>query len=521
MLKFVRGVAILCAFAGFVRALQAHQDKWVQVTSPHFTVVSNSGAGDARRIAAQCEIVREVFQEDFPNLRVDGGSPLIVIAVKDEDSLKVLLPDFFADKNRTHPNGMFDSGVDESFMTLRTDLRVNGNDNPYSGLYEEYVYSVLRLNYSAMPLWLRTGIAMYYGNTIVDGNYTDVGRPTQAEVVTLQRSQLIPLTDLMAADQRSPFYNERDQSQIFFVESWVLVHYLTLDPQAAKQDYLTKYMKAFEGSDDGLEAAQQTFGDLNQLQSKIYDYARRMTFYTQRRPSIAKQSDDYKESEMSPAEALTVEADFLEHTHHVSQAREMLQQAASMQPDLAAIHDCLGFDDFAQHQNEAAQTEFEKAFKSNPQDYRALYYLAQIAYRDAGYNPQSVDLMRQDLETVVQINPNFAPAWAFLSVVYLHDPATRQKALDAALKAHQLLPAAVGYVVEAGNALIALNRDADARALSKTIEAMATTPQEKSMAEAYANRLSMYEQRTGQSQQAADPGAAGGTQAAPGTQQPH
>jgi tetratricopeptide (TPR) repeat protein len=521
MLKFVRAVAVLWAFAGLASPAQAHQDKWVQVVSPHFTVASNSGEKDARRIAAQCEIVREIFHEDYPNLRVDSGSPLTVIAVKDEDSLKVLLPDFFADKNRMHPNGMFQSGVDESFMTLRTDLRVNGNDNPYSGLYQEYVYSVLRLNYSAMPLWLRTGIAMYYGNTIVDGNYTDVGRPTQADIVTLQRSQLIPLTDLMAADQRSPYYNERDRSQMFFVESWVLVHYLTLDPQAAKQDYLTRYMNAFQGSDDGLEAAQQTFGDLNQLQSKINDYARRMTFYTQRRPSITKQSDDYKESDISAAEALTVEADFLEHTNHMSRAREMLKEASSMQPDLAAIHDCLGFDDFAQHQNETAEAEFQAAFKSNPQDYRALYYLAQLAYRNAGYNSQSVDLMRQDLETAVQINPNFAPAWAFLSVVYLQNPMTREKALDAALKAHQLLPAAVGYVVEAGNALIALNRDTDARALAKTIEAMATTPQEKSMAEAYANRLAMYEQRTGQSQQAANPGAASATQAAPAAQQVH
>lgn len=495
-----RLAAVLFVLAIFELPTQAREDKWVEVTSPHFTVVSNSGEKDARRIAAQCEIVRAVFQQDFPNLRVDGGVPLTVIAVKDEDSLKVLLPDFWAEKDRMHPNGMYQTGVDEQFMTLRTDVRANGNDNPYTGVYQQYVYSVLRLNYSAMPLWLRTGIAMYYGNTIVDGDYTDVGRPTRAEIMTLQRSPLIPLTDLMAADQRSPVYNERDTAQTFFAESWVLVQYLTLDPQASKQDYVAKYMKAFQASDDGLEAARETFGDLNQLQSKVDAYARSMAFYTQRRPAVAKQASDYTSREISPAEALTVEADFLEHTNHMSQAHDMLQQAAQMQPDLPALHDCLVFNDFVQHQNDTAQAEFEKAFKLNPQDYRALYYLAQTSARMSGYAPQSVAEVRQDLETAVQINPNFAPAWAFLSTVYLQNPTTRQQALDAALKAHQLMPAVVGYVVEAGNAMMALNRDADARALVKTINGMATTPQEKSMAEAYANRLAQYEARTGQAQ---------------------
>ena len=320
-----RLAAVLFVLAIFELPTQAREDKWVEVTSPHFTVVSNSGEKDARRIAAQCEIVRAVFQQDSPNLRVDGGVPLTVIAVKDEDSLKVLLPDFWAEKDRMHPNGMYQTGVDEQFMTLRTDVRANGNDNPYTGVYQQYVYSVLRLNYSAMPLWLRTGIAMYYGNTIVDGDYTDVGRPTRAEIMTLQRSPLIPLTDLMAADQRSPVYNERDTAQTFFAESWVLVHYLTLDPQASKQDYVAKYMKAFQASDDGLAASRETFGDLNQLQSKVDAYARSMAFYTQRRPAVAKQASDYTSREMSPAEALTVEADFLEHTNHMSQARDMLQ----------------------------------------------------------------------------------------------------------------------------------------------------------------------------------------------------
>jgi tetratricopeptide (TPR) repeat protein len=485
----VRVAVVLCALAAIGWPAQAHEDKWVQVTSPHFTISSNAGEKEARRIAAQCEDIREVFHDDFPNLLVDGGIPTFVIAVKNEDSLKALLPDFWNEKNRVHPGGVFQAGADEDWIALRTDLPVREGINPYIGLYEDYVFSILRLNYSALPAWLRVGVAVYYGNTLVDGNSTVVGSPTRAEVMTLQRSQLIPLADLMAADARSPLMNDREKMPLFYAESWALVHYFTLDPDVQKQDYLSKYLKAYKQTSDGVEAARETFGDLNALQSTIDRYARQLAFYSQRRPAIAQQSADYKARELSPAEALTIQADFLQHTNHTAQASEMLRQAAALQPDLPAIHECTGFGDFVQHDNEGAHTELEKAFASNPQDYRALFFLARVVYRESGYSPQSTARMRQDLETVVQINPNFAPAWAFLSVVYRQSPATQQKSLDAAVKARQLMPASVSYAINEGEALLALNRVAEARALGKAIDVMAVTPQERSMAEMYDRRI--------------------------------
>ena len=490
--------AFLIVFALVSLAAPAHarnNDTWVEITSPHFKVSSDSGEKEARRIARQLEEIRAVFLVDHPDVRVDGGRPLVVIAVKDEDALKVLLPDFWMAKNAVHPPGAFYSYGDENFAVLRTDISVRNGDNPYYVLYEDYLFSILRLNYAAIPLWLSYGIADYYGNTLIDEKYTEVGHPISFQLSRLNRSTLIPLADLLNADGRSPLVNDRDKQPLFHAESWAIVQYLSFNADVAKQDLLNKYLKAWAETGDSTESARRTFGDLKQFEQKIDQYSRLPAFYSQHRPSLTNFSDkDYKVRPLSNAEALAARADFLDHTNHVAEAREMLKNALAQQPDLGRVHECMAFEALTQHDNDTAEKEFRQALKLDPSSYRSLFYLAEIIYRRSGYNPQSLPELLQDLEAAVQINPDFAPAYGFLSVAYREQPQTKQKALDAALKAHKLEPAMFSYVVEIGDALISLDRDADARTIRDTLNKTATTPAEKSMAEAFSKRFAHYQE---------------------------
>src|SRR5215472_7305644 len=105
-------------------------DNWVEVRSPHFTVSSNAGEKEARRIANQFEEIRSVFQTAFTSFRLDFGKPLIIIAVKNEDSLKILLPDYYVTKDRTRLAGMYLARFDRNFALLRTDVSGSA-ENPY------------------------------------------------------------------------------------------------------------------------------------------------------------------------------------------------------------------------------------------------------------------------------------------------------------------------------------------------------------------------------------------------------
>jgi tetratricopeptide (TPR) repeat protein len=477
-------------FCGWSKANAS--DSWIQVTSAHFTVVSNAGEKEARRIANQFEEIRSVFRFILPAVRVDSGRPLTVIAVKNEDSLKAFLPDYWTGKDRARPAGLFLSGFDESFGILRTDI-TGSAENPYHSLYHEYTHSILRLNFSALPVWLNEGLAEFYGNTVVTDNEIQIGRPSGNQLALLRRSNLIPLDQLLNADQRSPLYNEQDRASIFYAESWALVHYLILDDQASKQQYLSEYLKAWDETRDGEEAARRTFKDLKQFQAKLDSYIRQPAFnFRHGKPQAKFSSNDYTVRSITPAEALVVQADFFQHYGHANDARRLLKQAQEAEPNLATLHACLGYDNYVQYNNEEAEQEFKQAVQLNPQDFRPYFYLAEIAYRKNSYRVESTPQIIAYLEKVVQLNPNFAPAYAFLSVAYRQQPKTREKALDAGFKANQLDPSVLAYVADVGDALMALDRDAEARTIGEKLKKAARSPQEKALAQRYGERLARH-----------------------------
>ena len=41
---------------------------------------------------------------------------------------------------------------------------------------------------------------------------------------------------LLQVSETSPFYNEKNPASVFYAESWAIVHYLLLDPEARRAD---------------------------------------------------------------------------------------------------------------------------------------------------------------------------------------------------------------------------------------------------------------------------------------------
>jgi hypothetical protein len=497
--RCILGLAILLSLAALPEGMQAagateHADDWVEVRSPHFTVKGNVGEKLARGIARQFEVIREVFQEAFPALRVDPGKPMIVLAVKNEESMKALLPDYWTTEGGVRPAGLYVTSFDENFAILRVDVGAT-EQNPYHALYHEYAHAILRLNYRELPAWLSEGLADFFGNTAVTGSDIELGHTNSAELKLLHSSAPIPLDELMKVDRASSLYNEKDRASIFYAESWALVHYLSLDPKASKNQPLTRYMKYLGETNDATEAARLSFGDLAELEKKLQLYSAQENFRSQRLKSAISISDtEFVVREMSHAEALVAQADFLQHSRHEKDAQQLLAEAIILEPKLAAAHACLGYVAYVHFYDAAAEKEFTEAAKLDPQDFRAAFYLAELHYRKKGFTAQTTPLIVANLEHATQLNANFAPAYAFLSIAYLQEPETRRKALEAALRASALEPTSMAYVVNAGNALMVLNREDDARALGEQLQKSAKTPEDKGIVQEYAKRLARHEE---------------------------
>jgi hypothetical protein len=485
---------LFCLSLGFllfpVTAVSA--DRWVEVRSAHFTVCSNSGESEARRIANQMEEIRAVFLTTLPELRVDPGKPIIVIAVRNEDSLRLLLTDYWATKDRMHPTGIFLPALDRNFAVLRTDLG-GSKENPYHSLYFEYTQNVLRLNYPVLPTWLSVGLSEYYGNTLVEFGEIGVGHASRAQLEYLKKTLLIPLPDLLTADSRSPLLNLQDRATLFYAESWALVHYLLNDPDARKAQWFFKYLKAFDETNDSQEAAKQVFGDLKHMQLVLETYSRDTSFKYQRfKPQAPISDKSYPVRDMTLAEALTTQGDFLAHLNHPIQAREMFKQALEQKPDAAAPHIGLGYIEYLQHNNDAALTEFDNAISLDQQDFRPYHFRALLMLRKSGYGKESTPQIIANLEKVISLNPDFAPAYGFLSVAYRQQDATKAKSFDAAIKASKLEPANYNFMVDIGDALLALNHEQVAGTLLDRMQKGARTPADKELVESFARRLAAH-----------------------------
>jgi hypothetical protein len=85
----------------------AAKDAWIENSCSNFTVISNASEKEARKIADRFEQIREAFQSAFPKLRTEIGKPVVIFAVKDEEFLELLLPEYWEAKGHTHPAGVY------------------------------------------------------------------------------------------------------------------------------------------------------------------------------------------------------------------------------------------------------------------------------------------------------------------------------------------------------------------------------------------------------------------------------
>ena len=107
---------LLLLFAVAPTPARDKPENWIEVRSPHFRVVINSNEKQGRRIADQFERMRSVFHVAFPKLQIDPGTPIIVLAIKDEKDFKALEPEAYLAKGSLKLGG-YSSGLRTRIMS--------------------------------------------------------------------------------------------------------------------------------------------------------------------------------------------------------------------------------------------------------------------------------------------------------------------------------------------------------------------------------------------------------------------
>jgi Tfp pilus assembly protein PilF len=466
---------------GLLPPAVASKDTWIEVRSPNFIVLSNAGDGEARKMADQFEQFREVFHNTFPKLRVDLGKPLIIFAVKNEDSLKALIPGFWESKGHFHPDGIYVPGEERHYVAVRTDVET---ENPYQIVYHEYTHAIMSLNFRGLPVWLNEGLAEFYGNSVIHDKDVEIGKIAAYRLQTLREERLIPIDALLMADQSSPYYNEANHATVFYAESWAIVHYLMLDPDARNRKLLNTFMSAWDASGNQLQAAQQAFGDLKKFGLAMEAYARQRSFYVARvATTIHGDPKSFSSRVLPEAELDAQRALFFAHTQRPKEAETAVEEALQADANLALAYEAKGFLAYSQQEFQAAAVAFARAIELQTTDYFPYYFAAEAQLRNGMPSEKESRQVTAYLERAIQMNPQFAPAYAALASVYSMNPATQGKAFEAGRKAVELEPGNLGYATNYGYVLANAGKTAEAKTLALRIQQAAKSPIDRANAQ--------------------------------------
>src|ERR1051326_3653039 len=240
---------------------------WIEVRSEHFRVISNGKPSDVYGIAREFEQIRAVFAMGTANMRLDSGTPLLIFAPKDLQTMG-RISSRAKWWQRESVAGYFHPGWEKAFAVVRLDLDRPGVFQP---VYHEYVHSVLHMNFRWLPLWLDEGLAELYGTSRFTASSAIVGAPTDRRIV-LEHEEPIPLKELFAVDQASPFYHG-PKMQLFYAESWALTHYLTFFEGMERGKRLVQFYNSLQGGLDQEKAFEQAFGPVKTVEDNLFKYA--------------------------------------------------------------------------------------------------------------------------------------------------------------------------------------------------------------------------------------------------------
>lgn len=486
----------------------AKHETWVEVRSPHFVIVSNAGEKQAWKTAVQFEQIRTLFRQTIL-IASNAPSPVITIfAVKDEGSLRALLPEYWV-KGHSHPAGVFFNRLNQFYAAIQLDAQ---GDNPYETLYHEYYHSLTMPYFPGLPVWLAEGLAEFFGNTRISDKQAEMGQPSSSSIEELRENRLIPLDVLLSVDHSSPYYNEQNKTSEFYAESWALTHYFMMGDNGTHRQMLADYLAALGQGATPQEATAKAFGDLKGLQHTLEKYIGNYQFYQLISPAPSKISDaELGARQLSDAEVDAELGGFAAARGRTQDAKPLLEEAVRLDPQLALAHQNLAIAELFEGQRSDALSSLSQAIALDPKNGLTRYLRAYLTVMSGGETLRDLQL-EGDLRESIAANPEFAPSYGLLAMVLSANQESLPEALSLAQKAVSMEPGTAGFHVDLAQVLIRMRRYDDAHIAALHARTAAVAPQER----AQVDQLLAFLQRV-QDAQTGD----GSAQSEPGDALPH
>ena len=418
-----RTVVCLVALSAVFAPVSARAaDKWIEVKSPHFTVASNASPGDAATVAWEFEQIRSAIGALWSWARVDLNKPLVIIAVKDENSMKALAPRFWEQKNAVHPATVWVEGSDQNYLAIRADEKTedNRNLNPYQQAYFSYVSLIIGQSLQGkLPLWFERGFAGVVSNTVVRDQKVFLGPPIPWHLRRLNERSRLPLARLIAVDANSPEYRtaegqdtfDAEDLQPFDAEAWAFVHFMMFVDQSARWSKLDQFLKLLgQGMDPGV-AFHEAIGSPDDLQPPFAAYISRSLYsFRQFNVDVSVKRGDFPMRELTADDIDSRRALFHTAMGRPADARAAIEQARKEGPAPESwTAEALLLD--REGKADEAIAAFTHATDAGTTNAYAYYRLASLMWRTQ-IDDAALTKVEALLEKAIAINTRDADAYA-------------------------------------------------------------------------------------------------------------
>lgn len=501
ILLFLALLEPLCAFAS------DSTPHWIEVRSPHFTVLTNSNEKDGRKTAAQFERMRAVFHVIIPTASDDAGTPIVVLALKDKKSFRTLEPEAYLAKNQLDLAGLFLNAQDKDYVLVRLDAE---GDHPYATVYHEYTHYMLR-KADWLPLWLNEGLAEYYQNTdIHDPKEVRLGQPSADDILYLRQNRLLPLTTLLSVDHSSPYYHDEQKGSVFYSESWALTHYIEISDAQNKTQRLQEYAKRLIQHEDPVVAAQETFGDLKKLESVLNGYVQHSNFQEFKLlVPVDIPESSFAVRPVTGPEADAVRADVLLDVGRTKDAADLLQTVLATDPKCEQALETMGAMKFREHDIDGARKWYGEAVQLDSKSYLAQYYFGAMSLQSGEHGQD--DAIEKSLLSSIDLNPKFAPSYDALAHFYASRHIKMDQAHKLSVQAVTLEPENVIYRINTAEILVQGQDFHNALLVLRAALRQAKSPNEKEMVQQRIDRIETYQSRVESARKATINGDASNT----------
>ncbi len=483
-----RELMCLAVVAGLARTTAA-AETWLEIRTTNFTVVSNAGESTARKTANEFEQARAAYGRIWQWMQKTRIKPTIVVALKDEGSLRRWAPGFYEKSGVDWASG-WSEGADRLYMLLRTDARPDDPAvTPNYNLYRAYLRAVLSAGLERpFPEWLANGLAGVLANILVRDNEILIGRPVPWELQEFVGNSRLPLQAVLDTRSDSPLLRDDAARSRFDAQCYVLVHYLLFGDRVSRSAKLDSFQRLWSNGVSQDRALREALGDVREIEGELPSYAsRKILSYARFDVEARIAGERPAPRSLSRAEVAGVQALVHVAMNRPAEAQAAIRGARDADPKLPASYDAEGLLADRDHDQPRAKEAYTQAVELGSTSAYSHYRAAQLLWT-AEPDAAALALMGRRLERAVDLDPGDAFACSFLAETLVRQN-EGQAALPLAQRAVTLQPGRSYHRVALARVLLQLGRIDEARQSAALGLRLAQDENERSNAERFGQYL--------------------------------